>query len=386
MSKKKIIMFLDNSYAPDSRVENEINALLDKGYEVDLYCVGNNAKPDFEDLNELKIYREISKELHRPFSKEYRQFTEVFTTKIAEYAPWVIHCHDFRMYFLGVEVKKKYPQVKLVYDSHEYLLGYPYFYRIRNLTSKFKGMFVWMYYVLSEVRSLKKADAIITVSETLKRKLERRSHRPTFLVRNIPPNSNRCVESCHYWHKKFNLPLKVKVFVHTGNAYFSIRRRDLLFEVMKGMEDLALVFLGSNNSINEMKSIVENQNINNILFHPQIPRKEVTYYCSQANFGLVYTWNPFWRSYWYAMPNKLMDVSLAGIPVLATAQPEIKHFIQKHGNGVLFKGWTKRALKNAIAEIVNKESEIKNNSLNLIQEVTWNNEKEVLYRVYQSLT
>ena len=38
----------------------------------------------------------------------------------------IIHCHDYHMLFVGTEVKKLAPAVKLIYDAHEYLRGWPF--------------------------------------------------------------------------------------------------------------------------------------------------------------------------------------------------------------------------------------------------------------------
>ena len=188
---------------------------------------------------------------------------------------------------------------------------------------------------------LKKADSIITVSESLRKKLEKRSNKPSYLIRNIPPNADVCKENCHYWNERFNIPLDSKIIVHTGNAHYRNKRLHYLIDEVFERKNLALIFLGTNKSVDKIRKMALDKGAFNIYFHEQIPRKYVPYYCSQANFGLVYTWNPFWQSYWYALPNKLIDVSLAGIPVLSTSQPELKAFIDQYQHGVTFKGNSK---------------------------------------------
>lgn len=383
---KKIIVLLDNEYRPDSRVENEINALLEAGYEINMYCLKSETLPEFENNKLLKIRREISPLLFRPFSHEFRSFVKEFANKISAMKPEFIHCHDFRMFFIGCEIKKLYPSVKLVYDSHEYLRGYPYFYRIDSWRFKIKGMFVWLWYVYREMKLLRCVSALITVSESLRKKLESRSGRTSILVRNIPPNSSICKGDCTYWHDKFQLSPDCKVIVHTGNAHYSVKRLNFLIDEVSKRKNLALVFLGSNSSIEKIKHIAKSKGVQNIYYHEQIPRKYVTYYCSQANFGLVYTWNKLWLSYWYALPNKLIDVSLAGIPVLSTSQPELKGFIDEHKHGITFNGDCKKALSDAMDKIIELEEELKANARLIENKVSWDEEKKKLITLYTHLT
>ncbi len=378
-------MILDNFYAPDSRVENEINALIDSGYKIDLYCVQGKGYSGHEDHGNLQIFRVIPEDFYRPFSNSYKNFVQNFREEFRGKNYEILHCHDFRMLVLGGLLKKDNPDLKLIYDAHEYLIGYPYFYRNTSLISKLKGFFVWSWYIYQENKNLKRCDALITVSQTLQERLAKRSSKPCYLLRNIPPNYDRCVSNCTYWHDTFGLDEKTKVIIHTGNAHYSIKRLHFLFEVISD-RNLALVFLGSNSSLQRLEKFAEENSYKNIYFHEQVPRKYVTYYCSQANFGLVFLWKRFWKSYWYALPNKMIDVSLSGIPVLTTGQPELKKFVEKQGNGISFRGDSKKELKKAIDEIISREDELKERALKVSKEVNWNNEKKVLTDLYSNIS
>ena len=200
MKGSRIIFLLNNSYGPDSRVENEINTLLSEGLNIDLFCVSSTTLPEFEEQGSLRIFRSITPQLYRPFSREYRDFVSDFSRRIASEKPELIHCHDFQMFFLGCRIKSLWPEAKILYDSHEYLIGYPYFYRIPSWKSKIKGFVVWLYYVALEIYTLRRASAVVTVSESLRVKFQNRSRRPCVLIRNIPPRSEICLENCDYWH------------------------------------------------------------------------------------------------------------------------------------------------------------------------------------------
>lgn len=378
----RIVMLLDNSYPPDPRVENEINALLSAGHSIELFCVKSDKLEDFQENDQLTVRREIPVIFYRPFSEEYQNFVKDFAQRIAQTTPDFIHCHDFRMLFLGVEIKKLSPDSKLIYDSHEFLAGYPYFIRNSSLSSKMKGLFIWTSYIYREKKSFKYVDAVITVSENLRQRLEKSSGKPAFLIRNIPPNATICKENCNYWHEHFKLEKNCKVLIHTGNAHYSNKRIKWLLKAVSKYEDLALIFLGSNTSLIEIENKAKKRSFSNVYFHEQIPRKYITFYCSQANFGLVYTWNRFWKSYWYALPNKLIDVSLAGLPVLATNQPELKNFVDRFKNGITFSGNNERELNEALASMIKNEGALRENGKTVAEKISWEKESEVLCDIY----
>jgi glycosyltransferase involved in cell wall biosynthesis len=296
----------------------------------------------------------------------------------------VIHCHDFRMFFLGCRIKKKNPNLALIYDSHEYLAGYPYYQRSKKLSNRLKGFVIWNYYYYKEQIDLKKADYIITVSTSLKDFLVNKSGRPGIVLRNLPPVINKCVDNCNYWHQKFNLPPDKKIVIHTGNAHFSNERLLFLLECIDEDPNLALVFLGSNKSVDEIKNVVEINDFKDTFFHENVDRAHITHYCSQADIGLVYTWNKKWKSYWYALPNKMMDVSLSGIPVLSTEQPELKKFINIFRHGVTFNGDSKSSLKEAIEKIIESYDLFKENANEIEEQLNWQLESKKLIDLYKT--
>ena len=367
---------------PDSRVENEINVLLNEGYSIDMCCVENDLMPAKEEQGRLTIYREIPSVFYNPFSKKYRKYANELIERITKMKYDVVHCHDFRMFFLGCRIKKVNQNLILIYDSHEYLAGYPYYRRSKNLSDRIKGLVIWNYYYHMEQNDLKKADYIITVSTALKDLLVEKGGNPGIVLRNLPPNIDKCIGDCNYWHKKFNISPDKKIVIHTGNAHFSHKRLMFLLECIDEDPRLAMVFLGSNKSLDEIKIIVKSSGFNDTYFHENVERADITYYCSQADIGLVYTWNKKWKSYWFALPNKMMDVSMAGIPVLSTEQPELKNFIDEFRHGITFNGDDKSSLKDGIERLLGKYQLFKSNANAIEGQLNWQLESKKLIDIY----
>ena len=94
--------------------------------------------------------------------------------------------------------------------------------------------------------------------------------------------------------------------------------------------------------------------------------------------------NTNWVSYWHALPNKLIDVSLSGLPVLSTEQPELKRFIDENGNGITFKGNSQASLEKALNELIESEKILKAKALKVSENVSWEKEKMLLLNLYKN--
>lgn len=80
-----------------------------------------------------------------------------------------------------------------------------------------------------------------------------------------------------------------------------------------------------------------------------------------------------------------MDVSLSGIPVLSTSQPELKRFISEEGNGVCFNGTLRKYLTSALNEIIEREDELRKKAANVRDRVNWEEESKKISGLYRQL-
>jgi glycosyltransferase involved in cell wall biosynthesis len=94
------------------------------------------------------------------------------------------------------------------------------------------------------------------------------------------------------------------------------------------------VFISGPRGVEDVAAYVQRAGYDNVFFHPAIPRDEVVDRLAECDVGVVPTWNPGRLSYWLALDNKIFDYLMAGIPVLATRQPEYLRLVDEHGIGV----------------------------------------------------
>lgn len=123
----RIAVFLDQSFPPDSRVENEAYSLIKAGYEVHMFSLNfKGLTPLMEDVNGIKVYRVPTNELlykssalaydwpwfHRKIRKKVKEFIE-------KVKPEALHVHDMLIAKAVMDVNDAYYNMPLTLDLHE---------------------------------------------------------------------------------------------------------------------------------------------------------------------------------------------------------------------------------------------------------------------------
>ncbi|MFA6924324.1 MAG: glycosyltransferase family 4 protein [Bacteroidales bacterium] len=381
---KKVIMLLDNNFKSDARVEREAISLFENGYDVEVYAEKFDDLLNYEVRNNIKIFREIDKSIHRPLSKEYNFFKEKFVDEIVKKDFSILHCHDYKMLLLGAEIKKKKNDIKLIYDSHEYLAGFPFYKEIPTLKGKVKGWFIWKYYFEQEKKSIKYADKIITISQGIAEEMRKHFDLPDapLVLRNIP--SLFALSSEKYFHKKFNISFDKKVIVSSGNLYFGEKRVKMLIDAARESENIYLLFIGSTPKHKKLKNRIESLNLSDkVFFHDYISSQEIGKLISNADIGLVHTWQPKWKSHWHSLPNRFFEYCLAGLPIVCTSQPEFVRLGNEFNNAVFYRGDKKNDLIKAIHNCLENYETLKQNALKIRENLSWEKESEKLIEIYK---
>lgn len=166
-------MILESEFSFDERVEKEIRVLQNSGFSVAVAAYSFGTFPEVEERNGYLIYRKkisIGKykssaaSLILPF---YFTFWYKFLSKlIDDYGFDVIHVHDLPLSKVAWKLSKKYG-LKLVCDQHEFYSNW--IIRTRHYNTMpgkiIKMLSQWQKY---EKKFLRKADLVVTVSDSLK--------------------------------------------------------------------------------------------------------------------------------------------------------------------------------------------------------------------------
>ena len=334
----KILMVLDHEFPPDIRVENEIEALSEKGHQIHLACYSFSDTKRVEETKNVVIHRKkISKLIYKssvgalkfPF---YFNYWRKFLRKILKENNFdAIHIHDLPLAKVGYELAREY---RLIFslDLHE---NWPALLKVAKHTNTFLGRLLssnkqWEKYELDYCR---KADNIIVVVEEAKKRL-------TDL--GIDKNKIYVVSNTLNFNH-FELP--------PGNPdkkYFSMlyagginEHRGLQF-VIKGLKHInspdrkvRCWILGSGSYTESLMQLAREEKVEKqVIFTGWKSYAEMQKYFGRADICLIpHVKNEHTDS---TIPHKLFQYMYAGKPVVASNCTPIERIVQSTKSGLIY--------------------------------------------------
>ncbi|MEI6346625.1 MAG: glycosyltransferase [Bacteroidota bacterium] len=387
IKKPKILFLLDNPFTNDRRVYREAKTLTDNGYQLTLIAVGNNDLPKAETVDGIRVNRILNDDIFDP--KKFNCFDKYASEITNNFEFDIVHAHDQTMLHLACKIKKLKPQIKLIYDSHELFHAWPL--NISNYNNRFiwiKSLIVRKLLTIRERSNRKKIDYIITVNKSLADDLSQYLHakKAVTVIRNIPEKTEIAHKS-NVLRVFFNIPEETKILVFIGaNIYAKTLNLEQVIDEIANCENKALVFICAfNQNSKPVIDYVKSKNINNVYFHQIISPKDIPTYLSSANVGLVPTWNNKDLSYWYALDNKLFEYIHAGIPVLATQQPEYVNIIEPNQCGICVNPDIENAYINGFEKILENHELYSEKTKETSKLLCWENEEKELLMLYNSI-
>ncbi len=387
IKNKKILVLLDNQFTHDNRVYRESVTLAAHGYDVTLLATKKAYLKDHETVDNVKVFRVFNDDIFnikKPgcFKQYAKQITEEFSFDI-------IHANDQTMLHLAARIKKLRPGTIVIYDSHELFHDWPInLSNYNNLWLGLKSYVVRKMQVVREKRNRQAIDYLITVNQSVADNLKhyfKLKHQPA-VIRNLPEparfNSKR-----NTLRQIYNIPENTRILVFIGaNIYAKTLNLEQVLNEFHNRKNTALVFIASKNMNSKaIMEYVKNNKIKNVFFHDLIKPSQIPEYLSSADVGLVPTWNKKNLSYWYALDNKLFEYIHAGIPVLATKQPEYANIVETYDCGVCVNPDTKNAYLNGFETILNHYDHFQTQAKKAAKQLNWENEQKKLVALYDTL-
>jgi glycogen(starch) synthase len=435
----QIVMLVRNSVRFDTRVKKEAQTLAAEGFRVTVVGIAKRGLPDFEQLGSVAIERmpapaataQLRRLLRRHLGDAETRLLErrkthrltplttlrlrvvkyVYTTAISNVRrvpkwvrrilkehwaysvvvertlrrldPDIIHAHDLgtlhaaTRYCLG-------GRAKLVYDAHELELAR----RPKlNIVARLVDRRV-------ERAGARFAAAVITVSEGIASSLARRYRveRPA-VVLNSPSLQARAVPAA--------LNLREAAGVERDDVLAIYEGKVLLDKV--GLEQLirALALLPPRFHVGllgppaasrvraALEALVRELEVEERLhWLGFVPYEEVPAALSTATCSVIPIQNVH-RSYDLALPNKLFDAVMAGIPVGVGRLHEMQRVVSTHQIGVVFDERQPQEIATALMRLeelaVDQSGELAERLSRLQAEISWERQEETLRRIYQDL-
>ncbi|MFT7035750.1 MAG: glycosyltransferase involved in cell wall biosynthesis [Cyclobacteriaceae bacterium] len=261
----KIAMFLDQSFPPDSRVENEAFSLTRAGHEVHLFSLERySSRPKREIWNGIEVHRfEISNLTYRLSALAYtvpfyhQSIRNSIITFIELVKPDVLHIHDMLIAKAVFKANAGY-KIRTVLDLHE---NRPEIMQFYPHLKKFPGKYLikpldWNKW---QKRLMQMADHIILVTEEAKEvAVQEEGIDPSKI--NVVPNS---IEAKIYYQYKLKSEIQDRFKDHFNIVYVGdtgLRRGtdtsiQALALLVAKMPDAQLILVGKSTEDNQLKEL-----------------------------------------------------------------------------------------------------------------------------------
>ena len=360
--KKQIIVSVTNDLVADNRVHKVCTSLEEMGFGVLL--VGRKLK------NSQPINRSyLTHRMRLCFTKGAFFYTE-YNFRLLLFLLFrkadVLLANDLDTltanYFAS-----KIKRVPVVYDSHEYFTEVP------ELIDRprVKQFWEWL-----ESRMLPNLKHCYTVCDSIAAVYHEKYGASFKVVRNIPVSKNRL-----QLIENENQP---KIILYQGAVNIG-RGLEQAIKAMHFIEGAQLVIAGDGDIKQQLEELVRTEKLENkVRFTGRLSIDELAELTPTADLGLSIE-EDLGLNYRFALPNKLFDYIGAGVPVLVSDLPEMKAIVEKYDIGAICNSHDHRNLANAVNEALNNSDKIKTWKTNLIQtsqELTWENEAEVLKGIF----
>ena len=316
-AKKVYIAFLGNPRF-DSRITNLSNSLREDGCKVSV--LGFDwfiSSEDYSD-EETKIFA-IKKNKFSLFF--YLQFAFILISELIRSNADVYFAEDlYTLPFVTTIAKIK--KAKVYYNSREiyaHLGGLRNRPTLQNIVKSVEKFFI------------KKVDLVLTTGLLDSEYIEKLYNiSDTLVVRNIPLYQ-KAVPIIDL-RKKYNIDQDKLILIYQG-VILTGRGLKQIINTVARLPKTVLIILGDGEQKNNFIELACKLNTSErIIFAGSIDQKELINYTAGGDVGLSLIEN-ISISYYHALPNKLFEYIMAGLPVLCSDLPQMKTIIEKYNVG-----------------------------------------------------
>jgi len=385
-------MMVTNEVIHDSRVLREAEALSRLGFQVSILgMIGEGAPPSEERsgatillCRKWKATSWVERKEGRAWEiphKLLEAFQYLIFSRRGEGE--IIHAHDLDTLPFAFLAARRC-RAKLIYDSHElYLEQWP-----ESSSLPFSSL------LLPLLRSLegfliRRADATMTVNESIARELSRRySIPPPLILRNCAAAALEETDAVSLRHR-LGLSQEDRIVLHTGALNARGRAlKELVLAFRNLKPEIHLVFLGRGRMEKALKDLAQAEALEGrVHFLPPLLPEELTGAMKEADLASVMMKVEGSLNNLYSLPNKLFEAIAAGIPVVASDLPEIAKVVRSYEIGLLCNAEDPEEIARAIEEALSPDryASFKGNLKRAQQELNWGRESQKLVNLYQGL-
>lgn len=362
---KKIAISVSNDLATDQRVEKVASVLLEMGYDITL--IGRKLKKSPPVNRKYRCFR--FKLLFNKGPLFYAELNFRLFFKLFFLNPDVLLANDLDTLLPNYLVARLRGN-KLVYDSHEYFTEVP------ELIDR-PARKVWLGI---EKRIFPKLKNVYTVGNEIAKIYSEKYGVKVKVIRNLAkkdPQQNVNVSQ-----------LKGEIILIYQGAINVNRGIELMIDSMAFLPDYQLYIFGDGDITEDIKTRIDQQpHPERINFMGRVSPNQLMGYTKQAQLGLSWE-EDMGLNYRYAMPNKIFDYIMAGVPVLVSDLPEMKQLVKDYGVGEIINSRAPETLASQVRGLVEdatKYQKFQSATIEAAEELNWEKESEKLKEIYNNL-
>jgi glycosyltransferase involved in cell wall biosynthesis len=247
-------------------------------------------------------------------------------------------------------LKKKKSQYKLFYDSREIYSA---------LGTLYKNPFKQLILSLIERFLVNNVDEFIVSGSMDEEYLAKHfnTKKPFNVIMNVP--FFRQIEKTNKIREELKLDSNINIIVYQGMILEGRGIRKII-ESLQFLDNTVLCIFGEGQIEDVIYKTAQKYNVRDKVFYMGIkPYDELLDWTSSADLGVVFI-RPISLSYKLALPNKLFEYCMAGIPSLVTDLPAMKKIIEEYHIGKLISHKANSIeIADAIRQILKKKEDYK---------------------------
>ena len=369
---KKILVLVSNDLATDQRVYRICDSIQKSNFTVELW--GRSRKNSMD----LPLWAWKSRRYNLIFETGplfYFSLTVTFFFRLLFSKFDIIYANDLDTLLPAYLVSKLRRKV-LIYDTHEYFTGVPELVKRPRIRAIWKSIESYIFPKLKYVFTVNKSIADLYASEY---KVE------PLVMRNIPIAEEVQLISNRM---ELGLPENKYLIILQGNGINIDRGAEEAVEMMKQLDDCALIIVGSGDVIPILENTVNQEKLQDkVLFFSRRPYKELAQFTLNCDLGLSLD-KPTNINYQLSLPNKLFDYIRAEVPVLASNLVEVSNVVNKFEVGEIALNCEPNYLALKVKTLKNNkplQDIYKANCKKAKLQLTWENESKTLLNLLTQL-
>lgn len=265
----------------------------------------------------------------------------------------------------------------LTYDAREL---YPY------VASTVGRPWARIFWRAIERRYIRKADAVITVSEGIAERLvELYGIDSPGIVYNVPPRPP--VRSSSRLRIAVGSPSNAVIILHQGQLR-PYRGCELLLDAMRDVDTAVLVFLGDGPLKQRLRELSQKSDLERqVFFLDPVPSAELLAYTASADIGVTLL-EDICLNHRLALPNKLFEYLSANIPVIASDLPEIRRVVAEHNVGLVVNPANRIHLVEALRQATSSQGvrdHWRRNIPSVFESYNWQESSAEFIRMFRSI-